>query len=268
LQEIIAYIVLGSVGPQVQFAVVQETPHFIAVDKPPGVLVHPTKPGGPRTLWDELRGLLAYEIINGGSISILTRLDRETSGIVLVAKTVSAARELSLALRSGQIKKTYLAITFGWPDAREWTVNAPIRRLGEIEPFRVWLKRGVHAGGSPSITCFRVLHRFETPGGLRLSLIEASPKTGRTHQIRVHLAHSGFPIVGDKLYAQGEEWYLKFIEQGWTAEMENVLLLSRHALHASELEFTLLNKNYLLHSSLPQDFKKLLVNYDLSCRPL
>jgi 23S rRNA pseudouridine1911/1915/1917 synthase len=256
LQEIIAYSVLGSVGPQVQFSILEETPDFIAVDKPAGVLVHPSKPGGPRTLWDELRGLLAFEVLNGGSISILTRLDRETSGVVLLAKTVPAARELSLALQSGRIAKTYLALVFGWPEADEWTVSAPILRLGEVEPFRVWLKRGVHPAGAPSVTRFRIRDRFQTACGIRCSLVEAMPQTGRTHQIRVHLAHSGFPIVGDKIYARGEDWYLKFIEQGWTEEMEKSLLLPRHALHAAAIEFRLHEKPFRVQAPLPDDFER------------
>lgn len=249
---------LPFVASQVDFVILRETPDFLAVDKPAGVLVHPTKPGGPRTLWDELRALLAYEVANAGNISILTRLDRETSGIVLVAKTSSAARELSLALQAGRIEKTYEAIVFGWPEPLEWSVDAPILRLGEVEPFRVWLKRGVHRKGAPSSTRFKVKQRFLASDGTRLAHVEASPKTGRTHQIRVHLSHSGHPIVGDKIYARGEDWYLKFIEQGWTAAMQEALLLPRQALHASRLSFSLGGCSHTISSPLAADLRQLL----------
>jgi len=253
--------VLGAVGPQAHFVILRETPDFIAVDKPPGVLVHPTKPGGPRTLWDELRGLLAYEVVNGGNVSILTRLDRETSGVVLVAKTATAARELSAALQAGRVQKKYLAVVFGWPQSDVWTVDAPIIRLGEVEPFRVWLRRGVHPGGDAARTGLRVLQRWKAADGSPLALLEARPQTGRTHQIRVHLASCGHPVVGDKIYARGEEWYLRFVAEGWTGEMEKVLLHSRHALHATGLEFNFAGEHFCIHSPWPEDLQPL-------CQPL
>ena len=100
---------------QADFRILGETPDLMAVEKPAGLLVHPSKPGGPRTLWDALRDVLSYEIANGGQVSLINRLDRETSGIVLVAKTSAAARRAAIAMQEGQIQKTYLALVAGHP---------------------------------------------------------------------------------------------------------------------------------------------------------
>src|SRR3954462_13471920 len=97
------------------FAVVAESDDFIVVDKPPFLLVHPTKPSNARTLWGELKQLLAFEIANGGQVSIVNRLDRETSGLVLVAKNSTTARRFGLLMQEQRIAKEYLAIVWGWP---------------------------------------------------------------------------------------------------------------------------------------------------------
>ena len=213
------------------------------VSKPPHLLVHPTKPGGPVTLLDHLRGLLAYEIAGGGGqVSLIHRLDRETSGLMLIAKTHQAARFFSLAMMRGAIAKEYVALVWGWPEWETLTVDAPLLRQGERQPSRIWLKRLVHPAGAPARTRLTVLRRFErvaARGPERFSLLRAVPETGRLHQIRVHLAHTGFPVIGDKIYGPDEGCYLRFIETGWTPELARVLLLERHALHAAQLEFPL-----------------------------
>jgi 23S rRNA pseudouridine1911/1915/1917 synthase len=240
----------------VEFAVVLEEEHFLLVDKPAGLLVHPSKPGGPRTLWDGLRELLAFELVNGGQIAILTRLDRETSGLVLVAKTAAAARELGLELMAGRVRKEYHALVFGWPEWEQQTIEQPLRRRGEFQPSPVWLERAVHPDGQPARTDFTVVRRGFWPGrpDEKIALLRAEPKTGRTHQIRVHAAHLGFPLLGDKLYARGSEWYLRFIENGWQPEMEAALLLPRHALHASALRFFYAGREFFGHSAPPADW--------------
>jgi 23S rRNA pseudouridine1911/1915/1917 synthase len=100
----------------------------------------------------------------------------------------------------------------------------------------------VHPDGAPARTRYTVLRRFErtgAPGGAttRFSVVRAVPETGRLHQIRVHLAQAGFPVVGDKIYGPDEGCYLRFIETGWTPELARTLLLDRHALHAARLAF-------------------------------
>lgn len=208
------------------------------VEKPPLLLVHPTKPDGPRTLWSELAALLAYEIANGGQVSIVNRLDRETSGLVLVAKTPKAARRFGLMMQAQRIAKEYLAIVWGWPEWEHEIVDAPLARDGLHAPSAIWLKQTIHPRGAAAVTEFFVERRFlkRTSAGERFSVIRALPRTGRTHQLRVHLASLGHAIVGDKIYGPDERCYLRFIQTGWTQELERTLLLRRQALHSSHLK--------------------------------
>ena len=235
-------------SPILGFNVVDETDDYAVVDKPPFLLVHPTKPNGARTLWQGLRELFAFEIANGGQISIVNRLDRETSGLVLVAKTAVAARRFGLLMQRQELKKEYLAIVWGWPEWQRYVVDAPLGRQGKYQESAIWLKQTIHPGGAPAQTEFDVERRFTRGAPLpqratcgralrdeKFSLIRAMPLTGRTHQIRVHLASLGHPIVGDKIYGPDEQLYLRFIEKGWTPELEERLLLSRHALHSAKL---------------------------------
>jgi 23S rRNA pseudouridine1911/1915/1917 synthase len=250
-----------------RFHVVDETEHYIVVDKPAFLLTHPTKPDQRTTLWKQLRELLAFEIANGGQISIVNRLDRETSGLVLVAKNTTAARRFGLLMQDRHLHKEYLAIVWGWPDWETKVVDAPLDRQGKHQPSTIWLKQMIHPKGAEAVTEFRVEHRFEksifletspqsSPSGRgsnasparneetgqgdnsseqKFALIRAIPKTGRTHQIRVHLASLGYSVVGDKIYGPDERLYLEFIETGWTPNLERQLLSRRHALHSAKL---------------------------------
>lgn len=215
------------------FRIVDERDDFVVVEKPPFLLVHPTKPGGPRTLWSELRNLFAYEIANGGQISLINRLDRETSGLMLVAKTSAAARRLGLLMQEQHIAKEYLAVVFGWPNWETQIVDAPLARQGAHGCSAIWLKQMIHPQGAAAQTEFVVRQRFTRRDGGQFAVVTAKPLTGRTHQIRVHLASLGHPLVGDKIYGNDEQNYLRFIEAGWTPELERALLLPRHALHSS-----------------------------------
>jgi 23S rRNA pseudouridine1911/1915/1917 synthase len=237
------------------FRIVDETPDYVVVDKPPFLLAHPTKPDGQPTLWKELRELLAFEIANGGQISIVNRLDRETSGLVLVAKTSAAARRFGMLMQEQRLRKEYLAIVWGWPDWDEKSVDAPLDRQGKHQQSAIWLKQMIHPSGAPAQTRFQVEQRFhrdsdeaQEPGAPikislgeatlpseKFSVVRAKPRTGRTHQIRVHLAALGHPVVGDKIYGPKEQLYLQFIDTGWTLELEEQLLLPRHALHSTKL---------------------------------
>jgi 23S rRNA pseudouridine1911/1915/1917 synthase len=219
------------------FKVVDETADYVVVDKPPFLLVHPTKPNGASTLWNGLRELLAFEVVNGGQVSIVNRLDRETSGLVLVAKTSDAARRLGLSMQRQQVRKEYLAIVWGWPEWETKTIDAPLDRQGKQRPSAIWLKQMIHPAGAAAVTELQVEQRFTkaTPSGARFALIRARPLTGRTHQIRVHLASAGHAIVGDKIYGPDERLYLQFIKTGWTPELDRQLLLPRHALHSTKL---------------------------------
>lgn len=226
-----------SIANRTDFSVLAETDDYIVVDKPAPLLVHPSKPSPVPTLWDELRQLLAYDLADGAKLSIITRLDRETSGVVLVAKHAAAARRFSLALQEHQFDKRYRALAHGWPEADRFTIDAPLLRRGEVEPSPIWLKRMVHPDGQTATTHFEVLERKRLHGQ-DFSLVEIQPVTGRMHQIRVHLSHAGHPIVGDKIY-RDESHYLRFIDEGWTPALKRALLLPRQALHAHRLRVPL-----------------------------
>jgi 23S rRNA pseudouridine1911/1915/1917 synthase len=219
------------------FRIIDEADDYIVVDKPPFLLTHPTKPDQCTTLWKELRDLLAFEIANGGQVSIVNRLDRETSGLVLVAKTAAAARRFGLLMQEHRLHKEYLAIVWGWPEWKTTIVDAPLTRQGKHQPSAIWLKQMIHPDGAPTQTEFQVEQRFtrSTSSGNHFALIRAIPKTGRTHQIRVHLASLGHSVVGDKIYGPDEQLYLEFIKTGWTPKLERHLLLPRHALHSGKL---------------------------------
>jgi 23S rRNA pseudouridine1911/1915/1917 synthase len=261
------------------FKIVDESGDYLVVDKPPFLLIHPTKPSTQPTLWNELRKLLAFEIVNSGQVSIINRLDRETSGLVLVAKTAAAARRFGLCMQQKKLEKEYLAIVWGWPDWETKVVDAPLDRQGKHQPSAIWLKQMIHPAGASAQTEFRVEQRFTrpttinppSPGAARsplpsrgevegegsapdlrgqFALIRAIPLTGRTHQIRVHLASLGHPIMGDKIYGPNERLYLEFIETGWTDALERKLLLPRHALHSAKLA---IEGEHEWRSELPDD---------------
>ncbi len=215
--------------------VIFEDDDLLVVDKPPFLEAHPSKPGIRATLWDELRGLLAYEIANGGQIGIINRLDRETSGLTLAAKTKDAARRLSQLMQGREIDKEYLALVHGHPAHDTWRVDGPLLRQGTVRDSGVWVKQCIDPDGAAAVTDFHVERRLEKDGA-PFALVRAHPITGRMHQIRVHLAHGGHGIVGDKLYGPaGEECYLEFIETGWTPSLAERLLLNRQALHSAVL---------------------------------
>ena len=251
--------------PLLDFKIIDETDDYAVIDKPPFLLIHPTKPDGTRTLWRELRELFAFEIAAGGQVSIVNRLDRETSGLVLVAKKATVARRFGVLMQRRQLKKEYLAVVSGWPDWESTIVDAALDRQGNHQHSAIWLKQMIHPSGAPARTEFKVERRFvRSTGGERLpltplggtreagkfSLIRAIPHTGRTHQIRVHLASIGHPIVGDKIYGPDEKLYLRFIETGWTPDLQCELLLPRHALHSARLT---IEGEHDWNSSLPPD---------------
>jgi 23S rRNA pseudouridine1911/1915/1917 synthase len=218
----------------VHFTVIDESADWIVVDKPAPLIVHPANRKPEPTLLGGIEHLLAYEMQNGACPAIVNRLDRDTSGLVIVAKHTTAARELGMTFERREVEKEYLAIVLGWPEADEWDCAAPILRAGEIGPSPIWVRQIVHPDGRECRTRFRVERRFERAEG-RFSLIRCFPETGRMHQLRVHLAHGGHPILGDKLYSGDGAEYIAWMQSGWTPELKERLLLPRHALHAARL---------------------------------
>ena len=232
-------------------SIIDESPDWLIVDKPPFLQVHPSKPGDLRTLWHSLRELLAYELVCGGQISLINRLDRETSGLVLIAKNRETARGFCRQMERREIRKEYQAIVWGWPAQESWTVEAPLLRQGERRLSPIYLKQAVHPDGAAASTEFEVEKRF-TYREERLALVRVRPQTGRLHQIRVHLAHSGHAVIGDKIYGPDEQCYLEFIETGWTESLATRLLHPRHALHA----VCLAPPGHEWHAPWPPDLRK------------
>jgi 23S rRNA pseudouridine1911/1915/1917 synthase len=153
-----------------------------------------------------------------------------------------------------QIEKEYLAVVCGWPEWEQTTIDAPIARQGEHQPSAIWLKQMAHPLGAPALTDFQLEKRFvrASEPQEKFAVVRAIPHSGRTHQIRVHLAHLGHPLVGDKIYGPDEQLYLRFIESGWTEELAHVLFLPRHALHSARLR---LEGEFDWRSDLPEDLR-------------
>lgn len=250
----------------VNFRIIAECDDWIVVDKPAPLIVHPANRKPEPTLLGGLERLLAFEIANGATLGIVTRLDRDTSGIVLVAKHTEAARRLGWVFEHRQAKKEYLAIVAGWPDANEWTCDEPIIRAGELGPSAIWVRQVVDASGRDCRTRFQVERRFKR-GERKFSLIRCFPETGRMHQIRVHLANSGFPIIGDKIYFGNGSGYLKWMETGWSPELAEQLILPRHALHAAVLEIPWNGRPVRWEAPLNQDMQEFLDGKVISPAP-
>ena len=170
-------------------AILYEDEHLLAVDKPSGMLIHPSHCQFTGTLANRVAG---YYRRTGQSSAFhpITRLDRDTFGVVLLAKNAHIHALLNQQHAQGRLQKTYHALVFGGPDADAGTIDAPIAR----RPLPSLL-RYVHPEGKPSVTEFTVLERHG-----QYSLLALRPITGRTHQLRVHCAHMGFPILGDPQY--------------------------------------------------------------------
>ena len=166
--------------------VIYEDDHILAVDKPAGMLIHPSRSQFTGTLANRVLGYF-QRTCQQSAFHPVTRLDRDTFGIVLLAKNAHIHRLLQ---EDGAVQKTYHALTYGGPQEENGEINAPIQRL----PLPSLLRQ-VHPDGKPSLTRFEVLEREGATCRLALQ-----PITGRTHQLRVHCAYMGYPIVGDPQY--------------------------------------------------------------------
>ena len=236
-----------------EFRVLYEDDGVLAVDKAAPLLTHPTGEKNEPTLWHGLHELLAYEVATGGQVSLINRLDRETSGITLVAKNAEAARELGKAMQARLLHKEYYAVVQGVPLWSAACCAEPILRMGDVAPTRIHVRQCCHPAGKECRTQFEVLIRCSG-----MALLRCRPHTGRMHQIRVHAAHMGHPLVGDKIYGGDESCYLEFIATGWTPELARRLILPRQALHACRLTFPWRGQEITVESPLPDDMKQLL----------
>ena len=212
--------------PDIRVPVLYRDDDLLVIDKPAGLLVHPSN--------NVKKGAVTYVLSREvpGPLHLVHRLDRETSGVMVIARSASAARVLSTQIGRGAtgMQKSYLAIVFGQPKIREGSIDLPI---GKAKRSAVYVKRGVNEEQGRAS---RTLFRLERHGG-GFSLVRAWLHTGRRHQIRVHLAAIGHPVVGDKLYGPAESHYLRFIQGGFDERMRRELLTERQMLHASELRF-------------------------------
>ena len=212
------------------FEIIHEDADLLVINKPAGLACHPTKGDVYSSLISRVRLHVGPDI----QPQLINRLDRETSGVTLVAKDPTTARALRRVWESREVQKTYLAIVYGHVSG-DGVIEAP---LGRDEASPVAIKDKVRDDGAPSTTRYRVLSRFERAEGAFTSL-EVELLTGRKHQIRIHLAHIGHPVVGDKLYGLDENMYLDFVKYRLTDEQKRKLILPHHALHAASVTLTI-----------------------------
>jgi 23S rRNA pseudouridine1911/1915/1917 synthase len=230
---------------EIPLRIVWQDADLAIVDKPAGIVVHPAAGHADGTLVNALLHHLEDLSGIGGELrpGIVHRLDKETSGLLVVAKNDEAHRRLSERWRSPEVRKAYVALVYGAPDPAEGTIDRPIGRHPKERK-----KMAVVAGGREARTRYRTLERFHG-----CSLIELELETGRTHQIRVHLASIGHPVVGDPVYG-GAQW--KGVQEGRVRSL--LRSLGRQALHASRLELVhpRSGEPLVFESPLPEDIQR------------
>ncbi len=228
--------------------VIFEDESLIAFDKPSGLLIAPDR-------WDKSRANLMDMVHEkmGHGVANVHRIDADTSGLVLCAKTKPALDFLSGQFQSKTVAKRYEALTVGLPAEDAFTVDLVLKE-DEAKPGRMCV---VKKHGKASVTDFTVLARFAQPAGRPgFAHIECRPQTGRTHQIRVHLAASGTPILNDPFYGNDTRLLLSDLKRGYKGREEERPLIARLALHAAALTFThpASREPMTLASPRPQDF--------------
>jgi 23S rRNA pseudouridine1911/1915/1917 synthase len=263
---------LKAVAEEIPLDIVYEDDDLAVINKPAGMMVHA---GAGATDDERNRGTLVNAVLHHfGSLSgvggelrpgIVHRLDKETSGLIVVAKNDEAHRRLAAQFARREVKKTYTALVHGWVKKDSGTIAASISR-DRVRRTRM-TTRG--AGGREAISHYRVVRRLDTAYG-NFTLIEVRIDTGRTHQIRVHMASLGHPVVGDTMYgAPREVWYnprlakaarpFDKLRAGCGAPGE-LISLARNFLHAAELrlQHPRTGKEISLKSELPEELREFL----------
>lgn len=197
----------------------------VAVNKPAGIPVVPARSGQD----DSLRALLT-ERLGGRKLYVVHRIDRDTSGVVLFARDRASHRALSMMFQRGEMRKTYLALVVGRPVPAEGTIDLALK----VDRRDATRMRAVRRGGKPSRTDYTTLETFRGH-----SLLEVHPLTGRTHQVRVHLAAIGHPLAVDPVYGGAGALYLSEFKRGYRRKesRRERPLISRLTLHAREICF-------------------------------
>jgi 23S rRNA pseudouridine1911/1915/1917 synthase len=204
---------------------------ILVVDKPAGLPIHPTARYANNTLTAQLKTKYAAQFGESFQAAPAHRLDRETSGLVICGRTLEASQKMMRLFHDGHVKKEYVALVEGHPPDDIFEINAPIAPGTELVRIAVRIDTVV---GKEAITEFKVEKRFERKTE-PFSLLRCFPKTGRQHQIRIHLKTAGFPIVGDKMYGPDPMFFDAFSKGTLEESAWQQLRLKRHALHAAVL---------------------------------
>jgi len=229
--------------------VIHEDDRLLVVNKPGDVVCHPSKHGP----WSSLVGA-ARERAALATMHLVFRLDRETSGIVVLAKDPQTASRLQRAMQERRVGKVYLAILTG--ELREAVrVDQP---LGDDTASPVFMKSAVCAGGQPAATLFEPV---SVARGFTLARV--ATETGRKHQIRAHAQWLGHSIVGDKIYGPDARLYLEFIEKGWGPGLEARLLMPRQALHCLRIDLGGAASPSVFEAPIPEDMRVFCANAGL-----
>ena len=246
------------IAKQIPANIVYEDDSIIVIDKPKGLVVHPAAGHATGTLVNALIAHCGASLSGIGGVKrpgIVHRLDKDTTGLMVVAKSDKAHRALSKQFAEkadGPLKRGYLALVWGAPDRPKGTVDAPVGRHAHARD-----KQAVRRDGRAAVTHWEVLERFAGADGKPLaSLLACTLETGRTHQIRVHLAHIGHPILGDATYGTGFRTKASRLGPEARAALE---ALGRQALHAYLLAIEHPETGDLLEfqSELPGDLRRL-----------
>jgi 23S rRNA pseudouridine1911/1915/1917 synthase len=255
---------LRAIAEEIPLDIVYEDNDLAIINKPAGMMVHAGAGAtGPNGEDSRNRGTLVNALLHhfatlsavGGEMrpGIVHRLDKETSGLIAVAKNDEAHRKLAAQFARREVKKTYIALAHGWPKKDSGTISAAISR-DRIRRTRMTTRL---SGGREAISHYQVVRKLETPFG-KFTLLEVKIDTGRTHQIRVHMASIGHPIVGDKLYGAPAE--LKPTPASRKQNRPEPISLKRNFLHAAELKLAhpATGKTISLNSTLPPELNKFL----------